>query len=439
MDRPTQQIVDYAIALRYADLDDYNLHAIKRRLVDTVACALAAYPRQPAAVARALATLAVSNPPAHVPISGAPTTPDLAAYAGAFGVRYWDLNDTYLHGGHPSDTIPGILAIAETTNATGADTLLALTIAYETFCALSDAIGPVGTSAAGRIAIASAAGASRLLGLDGERMADAVSIAAVSTISQGIRGHGALTMWRAGQAGNAARNGIFAALTAQHGMGGPHEPFQTLGAAEQDELPSLGGRAAGSQLKAFPAEYHAQAAISAAIDLRRQIGLAAIKNIDSVVVHTYGHAVAGIGSDPSVWEASDIDTALHSMPFLVAAALVWGDAPFIEERHLKDTGVKRLMARTSVVEDPAITAVYHQTVATRVEITTVDGIVRRAECSQPLGHTANPFSDVELNAKFQRHAAGLLPPAQQARALQAMWSLGDLPGIAALLESLRVS
>ena len=436
MDRPTLQIADYATSLTNANLDDHARHAIKRRLVDTIACALAAYPTPPAAAARTLATSAVSDPPAHVLISGAPTTPDLAAYAGAFGVRYWDLNDTYLHGGHPSDTIPGILAVAETTNAAGSDTLLALIVAYETFCALSDAIGPVGSSAAGHIAIGSAAGASRLLGFDRERTATAVSLAAVSTISRGVRGHGALTSWRAGQAGNAARSGIFAALAAQHGANGPHEPFQTLGAAESDELPTLGGRVAGSHLKAHPAEYHAQAAISSAIDLHRQL---APDSIESIVVHTYAHAVAGIGSHPSVWEANDIDTALHSMPFLVAAALALGEAPLIEERHLNDPTIKRLMARTSVVEDPTITAVYHATVASRVEITTIDGTVHRAECTQPKGHTAKPLSDAELDAKFQRHAASLLSSAQQARALQQMWVLDDLPHITDLLATLRAS
>ena len=436
MDRPTQQIVDYSTSLTNANLDDHARHAIKRRLVDTIACALAAYPTPPATAARSLASIAVSDPPAHVLISGAPTSPDHAAYAGAFGVRYWDLNDTYLHGGHPSDTIPGILAIAETINATGLDTLLAIAVAYETFCALSDAPGPVGTSAVGRIAIASAVGASRLLGFDRERTANAVSLAAVSTISHGVRSHGALTSWRAGQAGNAARSGIFAALAAQHGLEGPHEPFQTLGAADQDELPALGGRVAGSHLKAHPAEYHAQAAISVAIDLHGQV---APGSIESIVVHTYAHAVASIGSHPSVWEANDIDTALHSMPFLVAAALTLGEAPLIEERHLTNPTIKRLMARTFVVEDLAITAVYHATVASRVEITTDDGTVHRVECSQPKGHTANPFTDPELDAKFHRHAAGVLPSGQQARAIQQMWALDDLPQIADLLVTLRAS
>jgi len=221
MDMPTQAIAHYAATLAYDDLSPDAVHTIKRLLIDAVACACAAYATPPAAAARAVAQGAVSDPPAHTLISHEPTTPDLAAYAGAFMVRYWDLNDTYLHGGHPSDIVPGVLAMAEVTGrkntfgvrdgASGKDILVALTIAYETFAALCDAPGMLGTSAGGRIAIASAAAAGRLLDLDERYIAQAVALAAASTISRGVRGHGQVSGWRAATSANAARGGIFAA------------------------------------------------------------------------------------------------------------------------------------------------------------------------------------------------------------------------------------
>ena len=153
MDKPTQAIAHYAATLGYDDLTPDAVHTSKRMLIDAAACAPAASPMPPAIAARAIAGAAFASPPAHVLISGEPTTPDLAAYAGALMVRYWDLNDTYLHGGHPSDAIPGVLAVAELTGANGKDTLIALTIAYEIFGALSDAPGMLATSAGGRIAM----------------------------------------------------------------------------------------------------------------------------------------------------------------------------------------------------------------------------------------------------------------------------------------------
>lgn len=436
MDKPTQAIAHYAETLAYDDLTPDAVHTSKRMLIDAAACALAAYPTAPAIAARAIAGAALASPPAHVLISGEPTTPDLAAYAGALMVRYWDLNDTYLHGGHPSDIIPGILAVAELTGANGKDTLVALTIAYEVFAALSDAPGMLATSAGGRVAMASAAAASRLLALDESAIAQAVSLAAANTISRGVRGHGPLSMWRAALSANAARGGIFAAQQAAQGIQGPEQPFAALGAGTDAIGGTIGGRAANTHLKAFAAEYHAQAAIHAALDLRRRIDPIAIAQIS---VHTYAHALAGIGSTDAVWSATDIDTMLHSMPYLVSVALLDGDvspSQFAPSR-LAATDVRALMARTSVVEDPAITAAYVATVKTRVEITTSDGRTHAATCEQPLGHTLNPLSDTDLNAKLRRYGDDLLTPGQQASFLSQAWGLDGVGDVEGLLRALR--
>ena len=83
MDQPTQQVAHYAATLAYADLTPNAVHTSKRMLVDAVACALAAYSTPPAIAARAIARSAVAYPPAHLLISGEPTTADLAAEVSA--------------------------------------------------------------------------------------------------------------------------------------------------------------------------------------------------------------------------------------------------------------------------------------------------------------------------------------------------------------------
>jgi 2-methylcitrate dehydratase len=130
---------------------------------------------------------------------------------------------------------------------------------------------------------------------------------------------------------------------------------------------------------------------------------------------------------------------LHSMPYLVSIALLDGDVSptqFAPER-LTAPDVRVLMARTSVVDDPAITAAYVASVSTRVEIVTDDRQTHTATCEQPTGHALNPLTDAQIDAKFTRYSHGLLTPEQQASFVSQAWTLDRLPRIDPMLTALH--
>ena len=114
MDHSTKSIAEFAVRLDYADLPAEVVHDCKRRIIDTIGCAIAAFDDEPSRIARAVALRAeVAN---GASVIGTPhrTLPELAAFANSVASRYLEGNDTYPGGGgHPNDNLLPILAIAQ--------------------------------------------------------------------------------------------------------------------------------------------------------------------------------------------------------------------------------------------------------------------------------------------------------------------------------------
>ncbi|MEE8518535.1 MAG: hypothetical protein V3S98_05370, partial [Dehalococcoidia bacterium] len=250
-----------------------------------------------------------------------------------------------------------------------------------------------------------------------------------------------LSAWRAGSSATGSYNGVRAARSASVGVKGPVEPFIALGAGEAATLVPLGGRGresriAYSLLKPRAAEYHAQASIAAALELRDQLSVPEIMSVDAYV---YAHALGGIGRGVKL-QPNDVDTALHGLSYLVSAALLDGDvspAQFTPER-MASADVRELMAKVTVQEDPAYTEPYHAVIASRLEITTRDGKRHTAESRQPKGHFQNPMTDDEVEQKFRRFASPLLTSSAQDSVIRRVWALEDEPGLSGLLADLTL-
>lgn len=120
-------MVDYALGLRYGDLPEKAIHQAKRRVVDTLGGALAAYAAPPVRIARRLALPVAAERGARIWGSLVHTSPDMAAFVNGCMLRYLDINDTYrtVDGSHPSDNLGGVLAVAELVGASGRDFLAA--------------------------------------------------------------------------------------------------------------------------------------------------------------------------------------------------------------------------------------------------------------------------------------------------------------------------
>ena len=178
MDDNVNRIADYAHAFKYSDVPPAVLHDCKRRVLDTLGVALAAYHAEPSTIARQLAHR-VSDPKGATVIGTAHRAlPELATFANGVMMRYLDGNDTYPGGGgHPSDILAAVLAMADATHADGKAVIAATVLAYEIYGSLFEAVvmRERGMDHAFYTAVASAVGAAKILGLSRDKIAQAIT------------------------------------------------------------------------------------------------------------------------------------------------------------------------------------------------------------------------------------------------------------------------
>src|SRR5207244_7817052 len=127
--------------LHFEDLSPAVVHEVKRRVLDSLGCALGAWNEQPCAIARKVASDFSARQGSTIIGTSHKAPPDWTAFANGCAIRYFDYNDTYLskEPAHPSDNISAALAIAQSVGATGRELITAIALAYEVQCAFSDA------------------------------------------------------------------------------------------------------------------------------------------------------------------------------------------------------------------------------------------------------------------------------------------------------------
>jgi len=449
MDATTEHLSDYTYRLSYADLPPEAIHQVKRTLIDTLGCAAGAFDGEPAVIAKRVASRITGEPSARILGSSQRTSTDFAAFANTVLVRYLDCNDTYAARGtgHPSDMIPAVLAVADGFAADGRAVITAIAAAYEAFCRLADKIPLKGWDQGMFAAVGAACGAAKILGLDQAATGHAISIAITSGVPLGVTRIGELSMWKGCATAAAIRTGVFAAELAAEGMTGPGHPFEGRDglwqhlAIEAPKWERFGGGGepfsiTGTSFKAYPSVVHTQGPIGLVLELRQEVGAA---QIESVRVATYGEAVRRTAAEAEKWDPRTRETADHSTPYLVAAALLDGGvtpATFAPSR-IQDPALRPLMKKLTVVEEPEFTRRYPADACTRVEVTTTDGRRVVAETSHPKGHRRNPLTDAEVELKFRGLASGALGTKGGDRLLAEVWNLEKATTLDGLFESLQ--
>jgi 2-methylcitrate dehydratase len=258
---------------------------------------------------------------------------------------------------------------------------------------------------------------------------------------------GELSMWKGCAFANAARNGVFAALLAAEGLTGPAPIFEgelgfmKLVSREPFDLPVLGGRGVPfminkTYIKYWPAEYHSQSAIDAALHLRKDVG--DWRQIRSLDIHTFNAAVDIIGKDPEKWRPRTRETADHSLPYCTAVALVdgvVGDAQF-EPARFTDPALLELVSRIKVHRDAELNQRYPAGIPNRLTVKLADGRELVKEVEFPRGHAGNPMTDAEVEQKFRSLVEPRYGKPTAERVLAACWELDKLKGATALLSLL---
>ena len=436
MDPTIERIAAYAQALRFESLPRAAVHETARRIIDALGCGLGGYDDEPCRIARKLAARVKSESGARILGTSHRTLPELATFANGVMIRYLDGNDTLPGGGgHPSDVIAPMLAVADANGADGRSLITAIALAYEIYYAFfrGAIMRERGMDHVLYTAVASAVGAGKLLGLDTRKLGQAVSLAITPNIALHATRRGDLSMWKGVAAGNAARNGVFAALLAAEGMTGPdnaiegsHGLRELVGKFEMGALAAANGelKVTQSNLKFFLSEYHSQSPITAALELSREVKP---EDIESITIHTYWFAWHEIGSEPEKWHPTTRESADHSLPFIISAVLIDGafsDAIFSEAR-IRDPKVHALADKVSVQEDPELTRRFSAAIPCRLEVRTRSGELKTAAVEYPRGHVNNPMTDAEVETKFRALAGRVLPEQQVTSALERLWKIDE--------------
>lgn len=445
-DKTMERLVAFAEGASYDALSADVVHVCKQRVIDTFASALGAFDNPTSAMAHAVAARSRTDNPATVWGSTIKTTPELAGFANGVMTRLLDISDTCLgkSRGHPSDMNSGLIAVAECVHADGKALINAITLAYDVYCSFCNAIdvNTKGWDQPVYGVLGCVLGAGKLLQLNHDQMANAVSLALAPNmaLAQARRGH--LSNWKGCAGANASRNAVFAALLAQDGFTGPPAVFEGDGGLWQVighhdwPLPEQSHLITGTHMKCLPICYHGQASVFAALELRGQF---ALDDIDEIVVDSYGAAVMMMGSEASRWAPATRETADHSMPYVVATALMDGavtDASFSAAR-LADQGLRALMAKVKVREDKRLSAAYPEGAPGRVSVRTRSGATHSKEILYPLGHFKNPLSDAQVAAKFHELTAARLPRARRDSVLAMLWALERVTDVADVVDALH--
>jgi 2-methylcitrate dehydratase len=447
MDRTTETLARYVTSLRYGDLSPSAVKEAKRHIIDSLGCAMGGVTSEPAVIARRVAPASGGAPSARLLGDGRATTPEAAAFANSVMIRFLDANDTYITrgSGHPSDMLGAILAAAELRGTSGKDFLLATVAGYEVFGALADhvALRDRGWDQGVFVAPASAAGAGLLLGLSVQEMADSIAIAITANVATRQTRAGELAMWKGCATAAAAKAGFFAAQLAKAGMTGPTAAFEGRhGLFEQVtgpfELGALGGAGRPfaierTNFKFFAAEYHAQAPLAVALALRNKVRVEEIETLD---VQIYAMAHSEIGSEPAKWDPQTRETADHSLPYMLAVALVDGritPASFEPKRYL-DPSLRPIMNRIRVAENPELTRRFPGELPSQIDVTTRSGLRFTERAEYPKGHARNPMTDGDVETKFRDLAESVLGRAQAADALETLWRLDEVSRMGAVVD-----
>jgi 2-methylcitrate dehydratase len=447
-DRILNHLCDYALKLSYRDLPQEVIQRTKDIVLDTVGCALGGAESPPAKIARAAASEVTSAVPATILVSGKKTSPDLAAFADGVMIRYLDFNDTYAGTPtcHPSDLLAPVLSVVDARNGSGKDAILGMVLGYEILCGLIDA----GAKERGRGwdqstygVIAAAVTAAKLFGHTKAQMANAISLAVSSHISLEQIRRGQISHWKGCALANASRNAVFCAMLAGKGMTGPEDVFEGKAGffnstgIRFEVRPFAGAaetyRIMKARLKAFPSGYFSQSAIEAILSLRSQIP--ALDDIKEIRLQTFPAGYEVMGSSEANWQPETRESADHSLPFVMAVALMEGNLEIrhYDQMYYKRSDVRALMQKIKVRIGEEPVAAWPDLPLNIVDVEMTSGKVLSTRVAYHLGHFKRFMTGAEQEWKFRPLAEPLLPEKQIDDLLACLRRLDEVEQISELI------
>jgi 2-methylcitrate dehydratase len=418
-------------------------------LIDTLGCGLEAleYPACTKLLGPVVPGTIVPNG-VKVPGTAFQLDPVLAAFNIGTMIRWLDFNDTWLAAewGHPSDNLGGILAVADWLSRTAISgpltmraVLTAMIKAHEIqgCLALENSFNKVGLDHVVLVKVATTAVVAQMLGLTRGQILDALSLAWVDGQSLRTYRHapntGSRKSWAAGDATSRA---VRLALMVRAGEMGYPSVLTAKGWGFYDVLfrgrPFTFQRPYGSYVMenvlfkiSYPAEFHAQTAVEAAMALRARL-LAAGKSaedISGIELRTHEACLRIIDKKGPLNNPADRD---HCVQYMVAVPLIFGHltASDYEDSFAADPRIDALREKMYCSEEPAFTADYHdpekRSIANSLTLSFSDGSTFTETVEYPLGHRRRRTEGIPLlEAKFRTNLGRRFAPQRQQAILEA--------------------
>jgi len=446
----TARMARWAAGLEYKHLPRDAVYHARRFLLDSVGCALGGYQQHDVKIALEVLGEIAGRGPATVIGTGKRVDAVSASLANGLMIRCMDYNDIYWKQdpSHPSDIFPAALACCERAKSDGKELIVGLVLGHEfemRFCeAAFPGIRERGWHHATLTAFVSPMVAGRALHLGWEQIQHAIGISASRHATLGAVTAGKLTMMKNTVDPMATQSGVLAALLAEKGYTGPEHVVDgkeglthCLGPEWKLNLLTDGlgesWRITQCGMKAFPTEALTHTPISAVLDLVKQNDLKP-EQVQKVQIRSLARA-ADILSDPSKYDPRSKETADHSLPYVIAAAIVDRQvtpAQF-EMKKIMDPAIRAQLKKVEVVADPEIEKVFPALQRVIVNITMTDGRTVTRQLDYPKGDPRNPLSDAEIEEKFAALAEGVLSPAAQKKLKDAIWNLEKIGSVSKLM------
>ncbi|MEG8947069.1 MmgE/PrpD family protein [Rosettibacter firmus] len=445
-------ISEFAINLRYNDLPQPVIETTKRFLYDSIGCAFGAYNTKDVNIVHNVLVNMGGKEESTIIAFGEKIPAINATLINSLMIRSLDFNDIYWKEdpSHPSDLIPAALSAGEIINATMQNILTAIVIGYEIEQRLCEFAIPGIRERKWHHAtltqFVSPIVAGKVLGLSLEQMINAIGISASHNFTIGAPASGKLTMMKNFVDPIAVQSGVFAALLARQGFTGPElifegkeglmdclfgwdylnqnvKPVMIPGREKYGEWKwdlnkltnNLGEnfKILECSMKAFPTEALTHTPISATLN-------AVIKNnidyneIESVTIKTIAR-VCDILFDKNKYRPTSRETADHSLPYCIAAAIVdrkITTSTFSEEK-LKDERIWKIIDKIKGIPSEDFEKMFPEKQPAEVIIKTISGKEFHEYLEYPKGHPKQPMTISELELKFNSLTDGLLNSERQ--------------------------
>ena len=450
--QPDQVLVDIAdYVLQYEIKSDLAMYTAHYCFLDTIGCGFEAltYPACTKMLGPIVPRTTVPNG-AKVPGTPYQLDPIQAAFNIGAMVRWLDFNDTWLAAewGHPSDNLGGILAVADWLSRSGlaegkkplkmSAVLEAMVMAHEIqgVLALENSFNKVGLDHVILVKVASTAVVGKLLGLSRDELINALSLAFVDGQSLRTYRHapntGSRKSWAAG---DATARAVHLALIAQKGEMGypsvltaPVWGFYDVSFRGQEFKFQ---RPYGTYVMenvlfkiSFPAEFHSQTAVEAAMSLHKQLREAgkSSDDIKKITIRTHEAAIRIIDKKGPLHNPADRD---HTIQYMVAVPLIFGrlTAADYEDNVAQDPRIDALREKITCVEDVQFTKDYHdpekRSIANALTVELNDGTtLPEVVVEYPIGHRRRRNEGIPyLIEKYKVNLARVFAEKQQKKLL----------------------